>query len=205
MTPRGRLPNSALTRARRQLRQLQPPRRCAGQRVHVLHRVEVDDEAGVGGLVHAHELGLALDQVSARRGSRRWPGSARGRPRRARSGCRASPATTGTTTWPAGRFLNAEISSVRSPAPIIGWSARATNTASKLPLRAAEPDAHRALLPLGVRRVVRERHRESQHLGLDRLARVAGDDDHLVDPGAAERDQMPADRAARPAGGSAAC
>jgi len=64
MTPPGRRQTARLP-DRRQLRKLQPPAGARGERVHVLQRVEVDDEAGVGGLVQVHELGLALDEVAA--------------------------------------------------------------------------------------------------------------------------------------------
>ena len=48
-----------------QRRQFEPPAGALCKRLHILHRVQVGDEAGVGGLVHVHEFGLALDQVAA--------------------------------------------------------------------------------------------------------------------------------------------
>jgi hypothetical protein len=42
--------------------------------------------------------------------------------------------------------------------------------------------------------IVRERDRKALNLSLDRRARVACDDDHLVDPRTAERDKLPADQ-----------
>ena len=68
------------------------------------------------------------------------------------------------------------------------------NTASKASVERGQPDPHRALLPLGMRLVVRQRHRKAPHLLLDRVARVAGHHDHLVDTGAAQGDQLPADQ-----------
>ena len=104
------------------------------------------------------------------------------------------PFTTGTTTWPEGRFLNAPINSVKSPAPIKGWSASAMMTASKGPLSAVKPDAHGALLPRHVCLVVSERHHVASYLFLDRMPGVAGDYDHFVDAGTTQGDQMPADQ-----------
>ncbi len=184
-------PSVELTVSRR--RQFELPARALRERLQVLHRVEVRDEAGIGRLVHVDELGLGGRSGGGRRGSCRSRESGRARPRRGRSDCRAVPFTTGTTTCPAGRFLNAPISSVRSPAPINGWSAGATMTASNGPLERGEARADGALLSVGVRFVVRQRHDEAAHLVLDRVARVPGDDDHLVDSGAAQGDQLPAD------------
>src|SRR5258706_8481980 len=45
-----------------------------------------------------------------------------------------------------------------------------------------------------MRVVVRQRHHEAAYLLLDRMARVPGDDDHLVDAGAAQGNQLPADQ-----------
>jgi hypothetical protein len=42
-------------------------------------------------------------------------------------------------------------------------------------------------------RVVHEAHAEGRHLRLDRLARVAGHDHHLVHARARQRDELPAD------------
>ena len=79
------------------------------------------------------------------------------------------PFTTGTTTWPAGRFLNAPISSVRS----LGADQRLVGEHDEYGIeRSVERGrayAHGALLPVGVRLVVRERHDEASHLLLDRV------------------------------------
>ena len=45
-----------------------------------------------------------------------------------------------------------------------------------------------------VRLVVRQRNHEASHLLLDRVPGMAGDDDHLVDAGATQGDQVPADQ-----------
>ena len=66
------------------------------------------------------------------------------------------------------------------------------NTASKLPLERGEPRSHRAFLALRMRLVVHERYRKTLHLSLDRLARVTGHDDHLVNAGTTEGDELPA-------------
>src|SRR5271169_1394501 len=58
----------------------------------------------------------------------------------------------------------------------------------------AEPCPHRALLALRMRRVVHERYRETLHLSLDRLTRGPGHDDHLVNTGTTEGDELPANK-----------
>ena len=103
----------------RQIRQVQPPARALRPAAYVVHGVEIGDEARVGGLMHVHEFGLALDQVPARQ-VRVAGQDLRVRDLSRTIGLPRWPSTTGTTTWPAGRLLNAPINSVRSLAPISG-------------------------------------------------------------------------------------
>ena len=58
----------------------------------------------------------------------------------------------------------------------------------------SQPYAHRALLSVGMCLVVGERYHKASHLFLDCMPRVPGNDDDLVDAGAAQGDQMPADQ-----------
>ena len=181
---------------RRRLRKFQPPAGALGERLARPRRCRGRRRSGCWrSRATWTQLGLALDEVAA--GQVRVAGQdlRMGYRRRAGSGLPRTPSTTGTTTWPPGRFLNAPISSVRSPAPIIGWSARATNTASNGAAQRREADPHRALLPLAHTSGCGRASPGSPAPGASTASRACPVTTTTSStPAAAERDQMAADQ-----------
>src|SRR5208282_1254069 len=174
-------------------RQFEQPAGAPYQRLDILECVQVGNETGIAGFVGAHEFGFALDQVPA------------GQVRRAREYLR--PRKLVEQNGVASLAIDDRHHNVAPDALLEGpdelgqiarTDQRLVGRHDEHRVEAAaqrfEPCAHRALLALRVSLIVRERYREALNLPLDRRARVAGDDDDLVDPRTAERDELPADQ-----------